>query len=66
VNSAHHQAIPASTESYRVATREQLHLSHVRKQCYCGKAKAITAKQLAQYGACDACHKAARTVTEGA
>jgi hypothetical protein len=53
-----------NNERFRASTQRQLWLSHQRKRCYCGSA--ITAKQLAQYGACDACHKAAHTVTEGA
>lgn len=59
-------ANPYSTELYRAQTASSLPLSLNRKRCVCGKV--ATAKQLAQYGACDACARitAANTQKEAA
>jgi hypothetical protein len=60
----HHQAIPSSIESYRQATRDSLWIDHRRKHCFCGAV--VTAKQLAQYGACKSCYAKSKTAAEAA
>lgn len=44
---------PAAVELYRQQTAADVPVTLRRKRCACGKV--VTAKQLNQYGACDAC-----------
>lgn len=55
---------PENNESFRKSTGGQLWLSHRRKHCFCGVA--VTARQLAQYGACAACYKKSKEAVEAA
>jgi hypothetical protein len=50
-------ATPYSIEVYRAQTAASVSLSLRRKRCACGAV--VTAKQLAQYRACNACVRAA-------
>jgi len=50
-----------NTESwYRANTARAVPYSHKRKQCGCGKR--VTAKQLTDYGKCDACYRATKSI----
>lgn len=44
---------PSAVELYRQQTATDVPVTLRRKRCACGKV--VTAKQLNQYGACDAC-----------
>ena len=50
-------ADPSATALYRAQTAALVPITLIRKRCACNKV--VTAKQLRQHGACDACVRAA-------
>ena len=56
-------ADPSQTALYRAQTAALVPITLIRKRCSCNRV--LTAKQLRQYGACDACLRTAAVANSG-